>query len=188
MFTNVQIINLGLSKIASSRVSRIDPPVSPLERFEAEGYEHWKRSELTKRRWVFATEDDYTLTRTETLENVDRPYKFQLPVECLRPIRQRRTEWKQRRRYIYSAYDTLRISMIMNVDEVEFDPLFVEVLACRIALESVEYVTQSNTKKADAEALYRAAVDEAARANAFVIGPEDIAEDDSDFPFITSRF
>ncbi len=188
MFTNVQIINLGLSKIASSRVSRIDPPVSPLERFVAEGYEHWKRSELTKRRWVFATEDDYTLTRTETLENVDRPYKFQLPVECLRPIRGKRTEWKQRRRFIYSAYDTLRVSMIMNVDEAEFDPLFVEVLACRIALESVEYVTQSNTKKADSEALYRVAVDEAARANAFVIGPEDIGEDDSDFPFITSRF
>jgi hypothetical protein len=188
MFTNVQIINLGLSKIASSRVSRIDPPVSPLERFVAEGYDHWKRSELTKRRWVFATEDDYTLTRTETLENVDRPYKFQLPVECLRPVRGKRTEWKQRRRFLYSAYDTLRVSMIMNVDETEFDPLFVEVLACRIALESVEYVTQSNTKKADSEALYRAAVDEAARANAFVIGPEDIGEDDSDFPFITSRF
>src|SRR5690606_3279827 len=114
MFTNVQIINLGLSKIASSRVSRIDPPVSPLERFVAEGYDHWKRSELTKRRWVFATEDDYILTRTETLENVDRPHKFQLPVECLRPVRGKRTEWKQRRRFLYSAYDTLRVSMIMN--------------------------------------------------------------------------
>ncbi len=188
MFTIVQIINLGLSKIASSRISRIDPPVSALERFVSEGYEHWKRSELTKRRWVFATEDNYTLTRVDTIDNVDKPYKFQLPVECLRPIRQRRTEWKQRRRFLYSAYDTLRVSMIMNVDETEFDPLFVEVLACRIALESVEYVTQSNTKKADAEALYRAAVSEAGLANAYVIGPEDIAEDDSDFPFVTSRF
>lgn len=188
MFTVVQIINLGLSKIASSRVSRIDPPVSSLERFVAEGYPHWKRSELAKRRWVFATEDNYLLTRTETLENVDKPHKFQLPVECLRPIRGKRTEWKQRRRFLYSDYDTLRVSMIMNVDETEFDPLFVEVLAARIALESVEYVTQSNTKKADVEALYRVAVSEAGQANAFVIGPEDVSEDDNDFPFITSRF
>lgn len=188
MFTAVQIINLGLSKIASSRVSRIDPPVSPLERFVAEGYLHWKRSELTKRRWVFATEANYLLTRVDTLENVEQPYKYQLPVECLRPIRLKRTEWTQRRRFVYSAYDTLRVSMIMNVDETEFDPLFVEVLASRIALECVEYVTQSNTKKADIEALYRMAVDDAAKANAFVIGPEDVADDDSDFPFITSRF
>jgi hypothetical protein len=188
MFTAVQIINLGLSKIASSRVSRIDPPVSSLERFVAEGYQHWKRTELTKRRWVFATEDNYTLTRVETLEDVDKPHKFQLPVECLRPVRLRRTEWKQRGRFLYSDYDTLRVSMIMNADETEFDPLFVEVLASRIALESVEYVTQSNTKKADVEALYRAAVADAGQANAFVIGPEDIADDDADFPFVTSRF
>ena len=188
MFTSVQIINLGLSKIASSRISRIDPPVSSLERFVAEGYPHWKRSELTKRRWVFATEDNYLLTRTETIDGVAQPYKYQLPVECLRPIRGKRTEWKQRRRFLYSAYDNLRVSMIMNVDEVEFDPLFVEVLASRIALESVEYVTQSNTKKADVEALYRAAVSDAGQANAFIIGPEDIADDDEDFPFVTSRF
>lgn len=188
MFTAVQIINLGLSKIASSRVSRIDPPVSSLERFVAEGYPHWKRSELTKRRWVFATEDNYTLTRVETLTDVEQPYKFQLPVECLRPIRGKRTEWKQRRRFIYSTYDELRVSMIMNVDETEFDPLFVEVLASRIALECVEYVTQSNTKKADVEALYRNAVSDAGQANAFVIGPEDVTSDDEDFPFVTSRF
>jgi len=188
MFTGVQIINLGLSKIASSRVSRVDPPVSSLERFVAEGYPHWKRTELTKRRWVFAIEDNYALTQVATLENVEQMYKYQLPVECLRPIRGKRTEWKQRGRYLYSAYSELRVSMIMNVDETEFDPLFVEVLACRVALESVEYVTQSNTKKADAEALYRNAVSDAGQANAFVIGPEDVTEDDEDFPFVTSRF
>jgi hypothetical protein len=188
MFTNVQIINLGLSKIASSRVSRIDPAVTPLERFVSEGYPHWKRIEITKRRWGFATEDNYVLTRVATLEDVDQPYKYALPVECLRPVRRKRTEWKQRGRYLYSAYDTLNVSLILNKDENEFDPLFTEVLACRIALESAEFVTQSNTKKADAEALYRSAVDEAAKCNAFVIGPEDVYDDDNDYPFITARF
>lgn len=149
MFTSVQIINLGLSKIASSRVSRIDPPSTNLERFVAEGYQQWKRSELAKRRWVFAIDEYYTLTASAVFEGRERPYEYPLPPECLRPIRSKRAEWVQRRRSLYSAYNELTVPLIMNVDEDEFDPLFVDVLSCRIALESVEYVTQSNTKKAD---------------------------------------
>jgi len=195
MFTRVQIVNTGLSKIGSSRISRLDPPQTSLERFVAESYEHWKRSEITKRRWVFATEDDYVLAKLQDnqsvppLERADgRNYKYQLPVDCLRPVRLKRTEWVQRRRDVYSTEDNLKISYIVNVDETEFDPLFVEVLACRIALESAEYITQSNTKKADAKALYDGAVADAGKVNAFVIGPEDVVSDDSDFPFITSRY
>lgn len=188
MYTPVQIVNLGLAKIASARISRIDPPQTSLERHVAEGYQHWKRTELAKRRWVFATVDGYALTLSETLDGEDWSYKYALPVECLRPIRNNRTEWKQRGRFIYSAYEDLKISFVRSVDEKDFDPLFVEVLAQRAALESVEYVTQSNTKKADAKALYDEAVDVAKQANAFVIGPEDIGADDNDFPFITARF
>lgn len=188
MFTDVQIVNIGLSKIASSRVSRLDPPQSSLERFIAAGYDHWKRSELAKRRWVFATEAHYALAKVETLEGADRPYKYSLPVDCLRPVRLKRTEWQQRRRYIYSAEDNLKISYIANVDETEFDPLFVEVFASRVALEAVEYATQSNTKKSDIKTLYDMAVADAAKANAFVIGPEDVVSDDEDFDFITARY
>lgn len=195
MFTQVQIVNIGLSKIASSRISRLDPPQSSLERFIASSYEHWKRSEITKRRWVFAMEDDYALAKVQDpsseppVSRADgRNYKYSLPVDCLRPIRLRRTEWVQRRRFLFSCQDNLKISYITNVDESEFDPLFVEVFASRIAAESVEYVTQSNTKKADTNSLYNTAVTEAAKANAFVIGPEDVASDDDDFPFLTARY
>ena len=188
MFTDVQIINLGLSKIASSRVTRIDPPQTSLERFVANGYTHWKRSELTKRRWVFALEIDYPLAKVGEVSDTDKPYKYQIPTECLRPIRQKRTEWQQYGRFVRSAYDGLRVSFVKDVPEAEFDPLFVEVLACRIALESVEHVTQSNTKKADAEALYRQAVADAGQVNAFIRGPEDIGSDDEDFSFITARY
>lgn len=195
MFTQVQIVNIGLSKIASSRISRLDPPQSSLERFIAAGYDHWKRSEITKRRWVFATEDDYTLAKvgdpnsTPPISRTDgRNYKYSLPVDCLRPVRTKRTEWKQSRRFVFSAHDKLKVSYIANVDESEFDPLFVEVFAARIALESVEYVTQSNTKKDRAKPLYDAAVSEAAKVNAFIIGPEDVTSDDDDFPFLTSRY
>lgn len=188
MFTDVQIINLGLSKITSSRINRIDPAVTPLEKYMAANYQHWKRSELTRRRWVFATEDDYALTKVATLENVSQPYKYALPINCLRPVREKRTEWKQRGRFLYSAYDSLKISYIRNASEDEFDPLFEEVLACAIGKNANEYVNQSNTKYANAKAAYDEAVNDAAKANAFVIGPENInSDDDFEGSWLTAR-
>lgn len=187
MLTDVEIINLGVSKIAANRVSRIDPARTPLEAYMAVNYPHWKRVELSKRRWVFAMVDDYQLTLNETLSNVDRPYKYILPVDCLYPVRIRSTEWVQRGRYIHSAYNSLRISYIKNAHESEFDPLFEEVLACKIAMESCEYITQSNTKKDAARADYEEAIKLAGAANAFVIGSEDINKEDQDFSWLVTR-
>ena len=188
MYTDVQIINFGLMKIGSARISRIDPAVSPLERICASGYPQWKRAELMKRRWVFATEEHIALAQVDYISDVNRPYKYSMPPDCLRPVRTKRTEWKQSGKFIYSSCANLRISYIRNVEEKDLEALFVDVLASRIALECVEPATQSNTKKADVEALYQQAVNAAGQANAFVIGPEDIQEDDADFSFVHSRF
>lgn len=188
MLTDVQIINNGLSNISASRITRIDPPQTPLEGFMASRYPQWRRSELTKRRWVFALEENYTLTKVDTLDDVAKPYKYAIPNDCLRPVRTKYTEWVQRGRYIYSAYDTLKIDYIKNVDESEFDPLFNDVLSARVAIDSCEYVNQSNKKKETAKQEYKDALAAAALANAFVIGPEDIREDDEDFEWVSSRY
>jgi len=188
MFTPVQIINLGLAKIASSQIERIDPPRTSLERFVGAGYSHWKQSEITKRRWTFAMTEYFAPAKIGEDFTRERPYQYELPPLCLRPVRTKSTEWKQNGRSVWSADSALKLTLIQNVDEAEFDPLFVEVLACRVALECAEYVTQSNTKKADASSLYDAAVAEAGQANAYTIGPEDYGSDDSDFPFITARY
>lgn len=187
MLTDVQIINLGLSKIASNRVARIDPAQTPLEAFMASNYKHWKRTELAKRRWVFALVENYALTLETTLTDVDRPYKYALPIDCLRPVREKNTEWVQRGRYLYSGYSTLKISYIRNASEDEFDPLFDEVLASKVAYESAEYVTQSNAKKELAKAQYDDAIRVAGQCNAFIIGPEDIQADDSEFEWLAGR-
>lgn len=189
MYTDLQILNLGLGKISASRVKNINPPQTSLEVYVADGYPVWKRTELTKRRWVFALEDDYVLTLSATLTNgSSQPYKYALPSDCLRPVRQRFTEWKQRGRFIYSANSTLAIQYIRNVPESDFDPLFVDVLASWIGVQCCEYVTQSNTKMSDVEGKYVEAVKAAGQMNAFIIGPEDIAQDDNDFPFVHGRY
>lgn len=188
MYTPLQIVNLGLSKIGASKVSDLAPPRTSLERHNAENYQQWKRSELAKRRWVFALEENYALPLAETLEGVDKPYKYALPAKCLRPVRERGTEWRQRKRFIISAQANLKITYIENVEEADFDALFVEVLAARVALENVEYSTQSNSKYANAQAYYKEAVAVAGQMNAYIIGPEDIADNDEDFSFVTARW
>jgi hypothetical protein len=189
MLTDVDIINNGLGKVSASKVIKIDPPSTELEAFCAARYPQWKRSELAKRRWVFALEDDYELTLSEVKDNVSQPYKYPLPIDCLRPVRGKYDRWKQRGKFLYSESSRLIIDYIKDVDESEFDVLFNDVLSGRIAYEVVEYQTQSNKKKEDAKLLhYDSALKEAALANAFIIGPEDIASDDGDFSFVNSRY
>jgi hypothetical protein len=187
MYTDVEIINLGLAKLSQSKIRRIDPPESSLERHCELVYRNARRTELTKRRWVFATVEDFVLPLAETLTSGSRKYKYSIPTDCLRPIRTRSTEWIQRGRFIFSAYSSLSIPYIQNVDEADFDPLFIDVLSARVAIESAEFVTQSRSKREDATLAYDLAVAEAAQANAFVIGAEDITNEDYDFPFLTGR-
>ena len=188
LYTNVQIMNIGLSGIGSSQITRIDPPRTSLERHCAANYLHWRRSEIGMRRWVFATEDNVKLTQTAILEGVEQKYVYALPSDCLRPLRTPTTEWKQRGRSLYSRYDTLCADLLLDKDESEFDPLFVGVLAARVGLSSVEFNTQSNTKKDLAMKLYDEAVDAAALANAFVRGPEDVDAPDEGFEFLAGRY
>ena len=187
MQTDVQIINDGIAPLGSSRVRQISPPVSPLEVFMAGRYPQWKRSELTKRRWVFALVTEYPLTQVSATEVGSRKYKYQLPNDCLRPIRTKTTEWIQKGRYLFSAQSTLSISYIYDAPESDFDPLFVDVLAARIRWGSCEYISQSQSKKESAKEEYMLSVREAGRANAFTIGPEDIDEDEGEPSWLDAR-
>lgn len=195
MTTAVKIINLGLSKIATSRVSSISPAKTSLERYMADNYQHWRDAELAGRRWRFAVERAKLTQTGEPLDGDPRPNRYLLPNDCLRPLRdnidgQPATEWEQRGKYLYSAYPTLTIEYIRRVPEADFDPLFTEVLACKIALESAEYVTQSNQKKADADAFYTKAINRAGAVNGFTVGSEQYEHPSKEvgFDFITARF
>lgn len=188
MLTDVQLINGGLSKISANRIRSIAPATTSLEVFMASNYQHWKRTEIVKRRWVFATEEHYKLTLESTrTDGVEKPYKYAMPVDCLRPLRTKNTEWIQRGKYIFSGQSELYIDYIKNVSEADFDPMFDEVLQCRIAYESVEFVSQSSTKKDFAYGLYKDAVDMAGQCNAFIIGPEDIQESDEAYSWLGAR-
>lgn len=188
METKLHIVNIGLSKLGSSRVSNLSPASTSLEKFIESNYEHWKRTELAKRRWVFAMDEEYALAQIGTEGPTDRPNVYSMPEKLLRPVRRDGADWIQRFRTILSSELALTIPVVWNVDEESFDPFMAEVLACRVAIGSVEFVTGSNTKKHAIALEYKDAVMEAARANAFVIGPEDISDYDDNFDYLSSRW
>lgn len=68
--------------------------------------------------------------------------------------------------------------IISSVEPDLFDPLFDEALACRIALELCEPLTQSNSKKDSLSAEYLLHVSTARRTNAIELGPTTPAIDD----------
>lgn len=186
--TDLEVANLGLGKLSASRISVLSASGTPLERHITAGFAHWRKSELLKHRWVFATIDNFEMTLSDTLDEAEdgRIYVYDLDTDVLRPIRTQDAEWKQRGRKLYSKYDTLTISYLQTTTVIE-DDLFIEVLACRVARECVEYITQSNTKKADIIREYDEWIDQAKRNNAFIVGSEDINMHDEDYPFIAAR-
>lgn len=181
-------LNLGLNLLGSYSVNSIAPATTPLEKKCATFYTQWRDSELTKNRWVFARGYAVLSEGGGAFETAERPYSFALPSDCLRPLREKSVTWEQRGRYLYNATATLTLNYLMRVVEANFDPLFVDVLAARIAVEMCESVTQSNLKKADARAGYKDALKIAKAANAVIIGMGDDAdESDEDDEWIAGR-
>lgn len=181
-------INLGLNLLGSYAVNSIAPATTPLEKKCAMFYPQWRDSELTKNRWVFAR-GYAVLTEGGGLEGTaERLFSFALPSDSMRPLREKGVTWEQRGRYLYNSVNTLTLNYIKRVVEADFDPLFVDVLAARVALELCETVTQSNLKKADARAYYSNTLKIAKSANAVIIGQgDDTDEFDEDDTWIQGR-
>lgn len=191
------ICNLGLGRIAASLVSNLSPPVSALEKHCASGYGMWKRTELAKRRWVFAvtsavlTQEGPALSGVLAEHAMGRAYRYPLPTDCVRPLHPSVNspyQWKQEGRVLLSTNSTLVLTYVRDVPDSDLEDEFVDVLAWRIAMECVEFATQSNTKKEDCRQEYRAALAEAGKNNAFVLGSEASTGEDEAFSWLSSRW
>jgi hypothetical protein len=180
------VINLGLAKLGTS-INSISPPSTSLEKHCAAGYPQWKASELTKRRWVFATQYislNLNITATVT---VDRPYAFDIPPTVLRLVRPKAALWEQNGKTILSESATLDIKAVVDVLENECPALFIDALALRVSMECVEKVTESNVKFTTLERWYGNAIRAAGQNNAIIIGPEENSEPDEIDPWAAAR-
>lgn len=171
------ICNLALDKCgADPLINPLTAPVKPNEKLLARQYPHWRDAELRRHRWKFSIETRRLTPVGDPLAigpNAPLSY-FQIPNEAVRAIRNVETTWTLTtgRRLLDASTTFIDVDFVFARLPAEMDPLFIEVLACRLAHACTEKINQSNEKKKDLWDQYTFALAEAKRANAYEAGPE----------------
>jgi hypothetical protein len=183
MASEVEICNRALQKLGADPITSLTEN-SKRARECNRAYEPLRDALLRKHKWSFAIE------RAELSALSDAPafgwdYEYQLPTDCMRLLHDdpgyvpnTPTRSIEGRSILTDETAPLQIRYVKQVtDPNEMDPLFRETLACEIALELCEAITQSNTKKADIRQDRKETLAEAKRVNAIEKEPEESPED-----------
>lgn len=188
MSTKEGLCNLALGKLGlKDRIASLSAPTLPLERHFFTIYNHYRDVELSRHRWLFAKQE-YVLSQGAAVSPYsDKPYSYDLPDELLKPWRDKLTEWVLNGRTLFSGYaTTITLTGTRRVPETMFDPLFDEVFATRLALESMDVPGVSDTKRADSKQWYAVAIADAKASNAIQQEAPDIS-DDANFSWLNDR-
>lgn len=171
----VSIANLALQKLGEpSIVSLTENSVSA--RAMNACYEALRDRELRANLWKFAKRRA-TLAAHATEPDFTFGYAFPVPSDFLRLIKPARVGLDWHLEYhegvqaiLTNDGDSLEIRYIAKItDPTLFDPLFVEMLACKMAWHCAEALTQSNSKKMAALEEYKDVRREARQVNAFEV-------------------
>lgn len=169
----VSICNLALQKVGQSRIVSLDEDNSNARHCNV-CYEPIRDRELRSAMWNFALKRE-TLAPSATTPDHFFTYAFPLPADALRVVMPTRLglDWKIESHEGVPAILTndgpaLEIRYVAKItDPTQYDPIFVEMLACKMAWHLCEVITQSNTKKQALNAEYLDLKKEAKRLNAF---------------------
>lgn len=183
MASKVQIANLALQRIGSRRIASFTEESREGDAVR-DCYDRIRDSELRKNFWTFAI-TRVQLPADSTAPAFGRAYQYSLPGNCVRiapddpSYRAIRREWLLEGRKILSDYSgPLQLRYVRNdVPEEQFDPIFADALAERIAMQICEELTGSTSKLDAAKEAYIYHVAEARRANAIEAGPIEAEED-----------
>lgn len=177
MASDVQIANRALSKIGDKSIVSLTEASEPARAIN-ECYAIVRQSEIRRHPWHFAKKRAALAADVETPE-FDYEYQFTLPSDCLRLLMPQnnsesvqtdgRVDWKIEGRKILSNQEgPLYVTYLADVtDANQFDAAFVDVFACRLAMEVAHRLTGSTDKRKQAKDEYRDALIEARRMNAF---------------------
>jgi len=171
--SNVSIANLALQKLGESPIVALDEN-SRNGRAVNACFEALRDKELRAYLWKFAKQRVILAP-----DSVDPAFMFNkafvVPAGFLRVIKPARLDldWHLENHngqlaILTNEGDTLELRYIARItDPTLFDPLFVEMLACKLAWHLCEQLTQSNTKKAAIMEEYKELRAEARKTNAF---------------------
>lgn len=193
MASEVDISNRALSKLGAERITSLADPSKGARAMLAR-YDLLRDAELEANPWRFAVTRT-TLPALSTAPTYGYAYQYQRPSDDLRPLtignaainaRAVGVMYSVQRTYDPNAalYEIigqtiqtdfgapLEYEYIRRVTVTgEFPPLFVEALACRLAMDAAEELTQHEAKKQSAERQYSQAIQEARRVNSLYRPP-----------------
>lgn len=192
MASEVEIANRALSKLGEARITSLDDNTKPARAMKAR-FALLRDAELTAYAWRFA------VTRTTLAAAVDVPdwgYSriFPRPVDDLRPLKVNGAYVDYRTLGVQyetsgfisdaTAYQIIGGDIQTNLSaplEYEYirreentglwDALFVEAVACRLAVDAAEELTQSTAKTEVVMRQYNEAISTARRVNALYSPP-----------------
>jgi hypothetical protein len=143
------ICNIALGKLGARRIIALDE-----ESVEARAcllhYAETRDEVLRAHRWNFAIRRE-TLTQNATPPAFDWMFAYQLPVDCLRVLQVNRFErgrriraWEVAGRLLLTNDETAFVRYIVRVTDCnQFDALFVEALALKLASKIARPLTGS---------------------------------------------
>lgn len=198
MASKVEIANRALTKLGEDRILSLADDTKAARTLNSM-FDIVRDAELRRSNWNFA------VSRAQLAASTTDPewgfgYAYPLPADFLKLL-DIDGSWSCPAQTDYVTYDNsiFRIENVADVgscivtdlaaplkirytmratDTAKYDPAFVEALACRLAIEACETLTQSGTKKQAAMVEYRMAINEAITANA-VENPARALADDS---------
>ncbi len=192
MASQVEIANRALTKIGESRIMSLEDDVEAASVISSL-FAIVRDAELRARNWNFSIKRD-ALAALSAAPAWGFALQYQLPPDCLRVLQvdeffpgpsmsdyRNRSEarWQvENGRVLTDIGAPLKIRYVARVEDTGlWDSLFVEVFACRMAVEICERITQSNTKRDLAWNEYGEAVKSAVRADAIENPPEPLPDD-----------
>ena len=189
--SSVEIANIALTKLGASRIITMDDDVKQARAIRAT-FDPARRSELRAHNWTFA------IVRKQLPVLADPPnwgfnFQYQLPEDCLRVIQvsdlfagislddyrngDRSSYAIEQHRIATDDGPPLKIRYIRDVtDAGQFDAVFCQALAARLAMELCEEITQSNTKMQWLQGVYKSVMMEAIRVDAIERPPNPLPD------------
>lgn len=147
MASKIDIANLALTSIGADRIETLDEDSETARKVNSI-YERLLKSMLRSHFWNFATKEIVLSRLVETPLLDDYTYIFQLPSDYirLRKVSIYPDSYKIKGRRIYCNSDSLSIEYVsFNDDPNEYDALFVDAFATRIAAELCFSITKNAT-------------------------------------------
>lgn len=176
----VDVCNNALLKVGAATIISLSDN-SPEARACNLAFDDNRRDELRRYEWNFALKR-IILAPDTAAPAFDYKYQFTMPSDCLRVLRPNDswTDWMiEGRKILTNNGNTLNLKYIFDVTDVsQWDASFYNVFAVSLAIDIVEKLTNSNTKKQQLFDEYKQAVSEAKRVDAFESGPQQAPDDD----------